>query len=356
MAVIGAGLVGLCTALSLARRGARNVVLLDRGAIGGGATGASAGGLWPGHECRSLGDPAIARRAAADHARLRREVPCDFVASGLLELVLEGGGERAAATIQETREAGFEAEWVDGQALPSLEPRVRSDGGALYFPGDGSLHPLKLAAGVAGLLRATGGRICLGAAVERLEEGGTELVLAEGRLSVAATVVTAGAWTPAVTRLLRWSPPIRPMRGTLLSSPVASVRALRTIVMGPRFYYWQLASGPLAGGGSEEDVGFDESMDSATVDAVRSEFEWLFPTLRPAPFDRAWCGFRPLCEDLQPVIGRVPGHEQVFVAAGHFRKGILLAPLTGGLVADELLEGRRWDVAAPFRPERFAAA
>ncbi len=354
--VVGAGLVGLCAALSLRRRGVGRIVIVDRTSVCGEATGASAGGLWPGHECLTLASPDIARRAHDLHVRLREEFACDYVPSGLLLLLDERESSAGIERVERTRRAGFEAELLSGRQLSECEPRLGRVGAAVHFPGDGSIHPLKLAAAMAQWLRRNGVRICLREEVHQLESARPTVSTSGGRTSAGSIVVAAGAWTPMLTKLLGWAPPIRPIRGTLLATEAQARGTLRSVVVGRRFYYWQLACGPLAGGGSEEDVGFLEGVSDAVACDIRREFGELFPALRDLRFTSRWSGFRPHCEDMQPVIGRVPGQASVYVSAGHFRKGILLAPLSGELLAEEMLEGRLWDPAEAFRSDRFSPA
>ena len=356
MVVVGAGLVGLCAALSLRRRGVSRIVVVDRTSVCGEATGASAGGLWPGHECLTLASPKLTRRASDLHVELRQEFACDYVPSGLLLLLDETESSAAIERVERTRRAGFEAELLSGRQLAECEPRLGRVGAALRFPGDGSLHPLKLAAAMTQWLRRNGVRICLGEEVHQLESAGLAVSTSGGRTSAGAIVVAAGAWTPMLTKLLGWAPPIRPIRGTLLATDAQDPSTLRSVVVGRRYYYWQLACGPLAGGGSEEDVGFLEGVNEAIAGDIRREFGKLFPTLRDSRFTSRWSGFRPHCADMHPVIGRVPGQTNVYVSAGHFRKGILLAPLSGEVLADEMLEDHLWAPAEAFRPDRFPPA
>ena len=275
--------------------------------------------------------------------------------SGLLALVDECELASARERVLRTREAGFEAELLSSEALAECEPRLRHEGQAVHFPGDGSIHPLKLAAGIADWLRRKGVRICLNEEVHRVDAAGPAVSTAGGRVSAGAVVVAAGAWTPLLTRLLGWSPPIRPIRGTLLATGAQQAGTLRTVVIGRRYYYWQLACGPLSAGGSEEDVGFLEGVSNEVEADIRREYGELFPSLRNVRFTSRWSGFRPFCEDMQPVIGAVPGSPGVYVSAGHFRKGILLAPLSGELLAGEILKGESKAPVA-FKPDRFPSA
>jgi glycine/D-amino acid oxidase-like deaminating enzyme len=126
--------------------------------------------------------------------------------------------------------------------------------------------------------------------------------------------------------------------------------------MAGRYYYWQLVDGPIAGGGSEERVGFQRGVPSEVIQDIRAEMGQHFPALRNQPTEVSWYGFRPHCEDNRPVIGPAPGRDHLFVAAGHFRKGVMLAPGTGKVMAD-LLAGRQPEVdLSALDPSRFARA
>lgn len=353
MVIIGAGLVGLCAALSLRRRGVRDITVVDRTSVCGEATGASAGGLWLGHECLSVATPGVAQRAHDLHVALRAEFPCDYVESGLLELVSEGQEAAVLDRVHQTRKAGFRADLLAGDDLRECEPLLFHPGAAVHFPGDGSIHPLKLAAGIAEWLRRSGVRICLGEEVLRISPAGPVVETARGKTVAESIVIAAGAWTPLLTRVLGWRPPIRPVRGTLLATESQPPGTVHSTVIGPRYYYWQLACGPLAGGGSEEDVGFRDGVSDWVERDICSEWSSLFPSLAELPFSCRWSGFRPFCEDMHPVIGHLPHHGKVFVSAGHFRKGIMLAPLSGELLADEILGDRQWEPVRAFRPDRF---
>ncbi len=354
--VVGAGLVGLCTALALRRRGIRGVAVVDRTSVCGESTGASAGGLWPGHECLTLATPEVARKARDLHAALREEFDCDYVRSGLLLLLGDGEAERGLRRAEQTRQAGFAAELLSGAELTACEPLLAHAGAAIRFPDDGSIHPLKLAARIVEWLRRNGVRICLNQEVLAIVPDPPAVTTSGGRTAAGSIVVAAGAWTPLLTAMLGWHPPISPIRGTLLATGEQRRHTLRSIVVGRRYYYWQLACGPLAGGGSEEDVGFREGVSDAVERDIRREWDELFPSLSGLRFSSRWSGFRPYCKDMHPVIGRVPGRSGVFVSAGHFRKGILLAPLSGELLADEVVDNRLWNAARAFRPDRFPRA
>ncbi len=295
----------------------------------------------------------LARQAWASQLRLLEQFPCDFVSSGLLSLVDEAGADRPADRVAETLAAGFEARLLQPAEVREVEPALGHPGRAIHYPSDGSIHPLKLAAAIVSWLRRKGVAICTGQRVTAVDAAGSLVLGAEGRLQAGSVVISAGAWTPLLTAVLDWEPPIRPIRGVLIASERQAERTLRTVVVAKPYYYWQLGCGPLAGGGSEEDVGFRSGVSERVVQDIRRDWARLFPSLAGTAFPCSWFGFRPYCSDMQPVIGRIPGTRSVYASAGHFRKGILLSPLSGQLLAAEILDGRPPALSEAFRPERF---
>ena len=104
-----------------------------------------------------------------------------------------------------------------------------------------------------------------------------------------------------------------------------------------------------------DDVGFEQGVDSATVASIRDELGSLLPAAAEQPLSCAWSGFRPYCEDLKPIVGAVPGHENTFVAAGHFKKGVMMSPVTGKILADLITSGETELPIEPLSPARFPA-
>ena len=193
-------------------------------------------------------------------------------------------------------------------------------------------------------------RVCLGVAVEQLQP---KVVTNRGSIQSDSVVVATGAWTPLVTKALGWQPPIRPIRGTLLAlGPLP--KTLHHTLTTSTFYYWQLASGFVAGGGSLDDVGFEAGVNPDTTRQIRQAMNERIPAVTALPTKCAWSGFRPHCADLRPVIGQVPGHERVYVAAGHFRKGIMMSPVTGKILADLMTEGKTDLPIDEANPARFS--
>jgi glycine oxidase len=355
VAVVGSGLIGLMTAYYLTPAGAGDVCVLDRKAPLEEASGANAGGLWFGKEALALGSlMPLAARSSQLYDKLALEIDFDLSRAGVLELLYEPEEhDRDEAAMAAARNAGFPATRIESDEVRQLEPALRSSApAALLFPNDGQLNPAKLAAGLIRILRSRKVRICPGIEVSEVTGVGPGITTSKGALSAGTVVITCGAWTPLLTKTLGWQPPIKPIRGQLLAlGPVS--RLLRHTVVAREFYHWQLAEGYIAGGGTTEDVGFERGTNPDDLARIRDEMVRLLPQLDAEPTVCAWSGFRPYCEDEKPVIGHIPGHEHVYVAAGHYRKGVMLAPITGKLLADLITTGRPELPIHFLRPDRF---
>lgn len=343
--IVGAGLIGLSAAYYLTQAGVNNICVVDRKGPLAEASGANAGGLWFGQQSAELGPIAgLARLSQQLYADLENRFSFDYRRSGILDLLhreddLRGASGRVAAT----EKAGFGASILSPDDVAKCEPNLRFDGaGAIHFTGEGQIHPAKLAAGLVRHLRLSGVKICREVDVDDVNS-----------LAADQIVIAAGAWTPLVTKALGWTPPIRPIRGTLLALPELPAESIRHTVMAGRYYFWQLAGGAVVCGGSEDDLGFERGVDNETVGAIRSDLNDFFPTLARHETVCAWSGFRPFCEDLRPVIGPVPGNDRIFVAAGHFRKGVMLAPATGKILADLIAGGSTEMDISLLSPARF---
>lgn len=329
--------------------------MLDRKGPLGEASGANAGGLWFAQQSPELGPIAgIARLSSVLYDDWVTRFPCDLTRGGILQLLYDDAeAAQGRKAVQSMAAAGFHGEVLTPEEVRRLEPELAVEAFALRADRDGQVHPGKLAAGLTVELRRRGVKICGGQDVESV---GPTIVAGESRIQAGRTVLTSGAWTPLLTAAFGWEPPIKPIRGTLLALP-SGPRRLRHTVMCKRYYYWQLEAGPIAGGGSEDDLGFARGVDPATVEDIREELNGHFPGLASTATDYAWSGFRPYCADMRPVIGQAPGQPNIFVAAGHFKKGVMLAPGTGKILADLMTTGRNEDVDLELlSPARFALA
>ncbi|MFG3027575.1 NAD(P)/FAD-dependent oxidoreductase [Streptomyces sp. NPDC048253] len=371
--VVGAGMVGAACALYAARAGL-DVILVDRGPVAGGTTGAGEGNLLvsdkePGPElqlallsAKLWGELAQEMGAAVEYEPKGGLVVASTPAS-LTALAELAAGQRAA---------GVSAVQVGADQLHELEPYLaRGLAGGVLYPQDAQVMPTLAAAH---LVRASGARLQTGRTVTQVlldTAGAVRGVRTDrGDILAPAVVNAAGTWGSEVAALAGVRLPVLPRRGfVLVTEPlprrvrhkvyaadyVADVAsdsaALQTspVVEGT-------AAGPVLIGASRERVGFDRSFSLPVVRALAAGATRLFPFLEQVRAMRTYLGFRPYLPDHLPAVGPDPRVPGLFHACGHEGAGIGLATGTGHLIA-QTLTGRRPELdLAPFRPDRFDRA
>jgi glycine/D-amino acid oxidase-like deaminating enzyme len=308
--VVGGGLMGCAVARALVRRG-RRVLVLERSVVGAEASSAAAGILAP---------------------RVEAHGEAVFRGLGLESLALWPAWAAALGDVG-LRWCGAVVlgERPDEDATP-MEPASRGLTGEAgwWLPEEATVDTRRL---VGAVRAACGASFATGAEIQQVRADG---VLA-GEWLAGEVVVCAGAWTGGVVPRLA----VRPVRGQLVA--LRGVLPADCVVFGPGGYLVPRMDEVVCGTTVEE-VGFERGVTARGVAGVLAAALALCPVLAEHRFDRAWSGFRPGSPDGQPIVGRVDG---VWVASGHYRNGILLAPLTAERVADAICEGRplpaAWD-------------
>jgi len=361
--VVGAGVVGCAVAYELARRGA-SVEIVDDRPVAMGATQASAGVLAPYIEARE-GTPllelttrsldlfdAFVARVAADAGAVvpyRRTGTLDVAADESERRVLES---RAAFLASR----GVPAHVADAAAVRAEEPLLAEGvAGGLLIDAHGFVAAGDLTRALVAGARRHGAQLVEQSRVRRITTDAKDVVVEtdRGTLSGNAVVVAAGSWSGdividgASTRA-----PVRPVRGQLLCLGWNGT-ALRRVTWSRRCYLVPWEDGTVLVGATVEDAGFDER---ATVAGVRDLLDAacdLVPHAWTAAFRAARVGLRPATPDELPIIGRSRSSANVLYATGHYRNGVLLAPLTAQLVADALIEQRSDPLLDVVSPARF---
>jgi glycine oxidase len=171
-------------------------------------------------------------------------------------------------------------------------------------------------------------------------------VCLEGKLPAGNFVIASGAWSDILLSHVGWRSDIRPVRGQIALLNVAPPLFSRVLMAGAE-YLVPRPDGRVLVGSTEEDVGFDKRTTAEAIQHLLAMAITLVPGLGKAPVERCWAGLRPGSPDGRPFLGRVPGFCNLYVAAGHFRSGIMLSAGTG-VVMKELLLGQ--PASVPLEP------
>ncbi|HEX8707900.1 MAG TPA: glycine oxidase ThiO [Pyrinomonadaceae bacterium] len=365
--VVGGGVIGLSIARSLAVKGAGRVALFERARPGAEASFAAGGMLAPQAEANRA-DPFFELACASrdlypEFARALCEetgVDIELERTGTLYLAFtENDEEELARRSRWQRRAGLLVEELSAEEARRLEPCISTEvRSALRFPLDVQVENRLLVAALTASIERHGVRLLAGinvgsVVVERGQVEGVET--SGGRFSAPVVIVAGGAWTSQV-RLAgaRSVQPVRvePVRGQMLCFE-ARPRLARHVIYSPRGYIVPRMDGRLLAGSTTERAGFDKSVTAEGVALIKRHAAEIAPALRALPLADSWAGLRPRTADELPVLGAAADVRGLYYATGHYRNGILLAPLTGELVAEQVLTGRSAPLMEAFSPDRF---
>ncbi len=326
--VVGAGIIGGSIAWRLAQAGMA-VTLLDAGTLGGEASWAGAGMLAPGGEFVTRSRWAeFALQSLGMYPAFVRELEGE---SGLGVDYRRCGAMEFARTDDEWREL---LERRAAQEALGIRAEMREDG--LFYPDDALVDPREVTRALRNACQKRRVRICEQTRVlgVRLAPGRVDVETSGGALSATAAVLAAGAWSRQIPVHGFEIPATFPVRGHLLGYALEP-GSVGPILRHGHTYVMQRSSGFTVAGTSSEQVGFDRAPDPAIIADIHARACELLPRLRSAAEPQAWLGFRPATEGFEPVIGRLQG-TRLWLAYGHYRNGILLAPATAARVAGEI--------------------
>ncbi len=363
VAIIGGGIMGSAIALRLCQRGL-GVTVIERGIPGAEASSAAAGILGPQMEAEGPGpllELGLKSRALypALAAELRELTGIDvgYDRSGVLAVAFDEAGEAALSARRAWQLArGLRVDSLSGEAAharePALGPAVRA---ALAFTDDAQVVARELARAFSQAAAGAGARFLTGRYVRRVlvdKEAVTGVELDGDLLPAAVVVVAAGSWSGLVEGAGVPPTVVRPARGQLVSIETRPP-LFRHVVSAPGGYLVPRRDGTVLAGSTVEMAGFRKEVTVGGLAAILTLARTLIPGLADAPVTATWSNFRPFTEDHLPVLGatRVRG---LVLATGHFRNGILLAPITAQAIADLIATGQAPIDLAPFAIERFA--
>lgn len=371
VAIIGAGVIGLSVARSLALRGLRRVVLIERSALGAESSFAAAGMLAPQAEadcaddffdfsCRSRDMyPAFA-------GSLREETGIDIEldTTGTLYLAFtQEDGLEIEQRYKWQANAGLAVEKFDPETARLFEPSIAPDIlAALRFPRDMQVENRRLISALAVSNEQLGVSLETGVAVTSLKVERGKLSGVETSRGFVATenvVIAGGAWSSEIgltneTGADKALPSvgIEPVRGQMLCFE-ANPRICSHVIYSPRGYIVPRRDGRLLAGSTTEHAGFDKRVTGEGIHSITSAALEISPQIGALPMIDQWAGLRPRAVDGLPVLGPCAEIGGLFYATGHYRNGILLAPITGELIADAIVNRNIAESLKIFSPDRF---
>ena len=353
---VGGGVIGLACAWRAAQRGAR-VAVLERAEPPAGATRVAAGMLAPVGEL-TFGEPQLLEltlESAALYPEFVAELEgasgqlTGYSQEGALHVALDGDEAAQLRRVHDLqRSLGLEAEWLGPRRCRALEPGLTpSFHGGVFAPGEAAIDPRALAAALATALRAAGGELRTGCEVVDGIFGGDRLVgvrTGDGEeLRADAVVLATGAWAGATEWLPEHArPPVRPVKGDVmeLRGRDGAAAPCGRIVCSERVYLVPRQDGRLIVGATVEERGFDTAVSAGGVYELLREAIRLLPDVAEMEIVDTIAGLRPGTPDNLPLIG--PGEiDGLVLATGHFRNGVLLAPLTAERIATLIAQGQR---------------
>jgi len=364
-AIVGGGVIGLTIARALAMRGVRNVMLIERGSPGAEASWAAGGILAPQVEADHESDLfrlACASRdlygAFADALREETGADVELDRTGTLYLgfTREDEGEFRRRFTWQT-EKGLRIDWLNSHDAHQLEPQISNQVRcALRFPNDIQVDNRKLIKALAKANQKLGVRVANNCEVSavRINLGRVSgIETSGGHVSVPVIVLAAGAWNSFIKSPDAFLPEIRiePVRGQMLCFKNEPALA-RHVIYSSSGYLVPRRDGRVLAGSTSEHAGFEKRVTDEGINAIKAMASEIIPELNRLPLIDSWAGFRPRAADDLPVLGPCQAIEGLFYATGHYRNGILLAPITGDLIADAIVNGVTSTLLVPFSPDR----
>ncbi|MFI6516653.1 glycine oxidase ThiO [Spirillospora sp. NPDC050679] len=365
--IIGAGVVGLATAWRAAARGA-GVTLVDP-APASGASAVAAGMLTPVSEL-TYGEEPLLRLGLASRERYGPFVAeleeltglsTGYRTDGILEVAFDSDDLKYLDDLRRFQESlGIPTEALNGRECrrqePMLAPGVR---GGLLAPEDGSIDPRRLTRALLAAVERLGVRLVRERAAAVVVERDTAVGVRLGdgaEVRADRVLLAAGPWSGDVEGLPPGLvPPVRPVKGQVLRLRTRVPflrRTTRGLVKGSTVYLVPRADGEIVIGATQEEMGFDTRVTAGGLWELLRDARELLPGVTELDFAEVSAGLRPGSPDNAPVMGptALPG---LVLGTGHFRNGVLLAPVSADVLAAALLDGAVPELGRPFTPDRF---
>jgi glycine oxidase len=360
--IIGGGLIGLSIAEQLLRRGHKPIVL-DKGPFAKEASWAGAGYLDLRDAAHMGGDFLRLCRLSYDlfpHwvERMKQDSGIDpeYLLCGSLGLVFNGEEENVIKHIESiTSFNGLQSEWLTPKAAWQREGHLSDKLKAAWFlPQTCQIRSPRLAQALLKVLEKGKATLRENQEVRGFIRQGEKILgvkTSSGDLEADQVLVAGGAWTGGLLDILGISIPMKPIRGQVVLFK-AEPGLLRHVLFSSSAYLVPRLDGRIYVGSTQEDAGFDKSTTKEGIEKLTQGAYRAIPALEKTKVEATWSGLRPKGVDDLPSLGKIPGVENLWIAAGHFTHGILLSAATGHLMAQALL-GEKPDLdLSSFAPDR----
>ncbi|WP_261133602.1 glycine oxidase ThiO [Bacillus sp. Marseille-Q3570] len=352
--VVGAGVIGCSIAYHVAKEG-KSVLVLEKGSIAGKASKAAAGML--GAQTELEEDSPLFQLAKASRAMFP-ELASDLKNITGIDIGYEQNGiykvawteaqmERFKSLVHAQQLLGEESHWISADELQTREPAlIKEVCGAMFIPDDGQVSAPEMTKALAQAAVKLSATIKEYTEVHRFVKESGELKGVEtsaGLFSADYVVIAGGAWSEKLLKGAGVELETYPVKGECFSVKTGK-RLIRGTVFSDECYIVPKAGGRLIIGATERPGSFEETVTVEGIARLMEAAIRILPALQDAEWEKAWAGIRPQTKDALPYLGVHPEFKHLFMATGHYRNGILLAPITGKLMAD-LIDGTEIDTA-----------
>lgn len=378
--IIGGGIIGCSTAYYLSKLG-KKVLLLEREDLTRGSAGATDGVV--GYHTKKPGpqmDLAVQSIAMFEHLseELGTDIEYGYHCGGMQPVEDKMQWNILSEIVEKQRKSGVDIEMISAEETCKIEPMLSKDiYGALYSKTGGKVNPIKLTMAFANAAKKLGATFQIETEVTDIIKEDNRILgvkTSKGDYYADAIVNACGSWAAKTAQMAGLDMPIKPRKGQLLvTEPIGpfmdctlqcarynvikfrpeTIKDENVLKLGSSLSIEQTESGGLIIGGSRELDGYDRQNSLEAIETILKRAVRFFPVLKDVCVIRAFAGLRPYTPDGLPIIGKVDGLEGFYMAAGHEGDGIALSPITGKLLAEQIVCGKESYSLEPFSPNRF---
>lgn len=385
--IIGGGITGTSTAFYLAQSG-HEVTLLERSELASEASGLNAGTLW---QIGWGASPDLSSTLSMGGLEIFKTLQLDlgydieFRQSGALKAIqTEEQLDFLQKEVQHLKSQGYSLEILTTRDARSIEPELSSElSGCLHYPLGGSANPVKTTRTFAAAAQQHGARILTRhevSSIEYLKNASYKVFTPRGIFQTQTLILAAGPWCRSIGSMLGLNIPVFPVRGQMWSTGPIPTRLFHALGAAESTLYWhnnpysnkdtplelthrdnvrltrhlygrQTRDGEIIFGGDRQ-LSNSKTPDEAGIESNRNHVIEIFPSLRQFPIKRTWAGLMPFTLNLEPIIGKIPQHESLYIVTGLGSSGFEQGPMSGKLLAEYIHNGKASPVLSNANPVR----